>query len=277
MGYRVAILLSGQSRSYKIALDSITQFFECIKKTRQGEDIYVDYFFHTWDTNQWTEKGSDKMRLNEIEYEPAEVDIDFIKSKINLIDYEIETYDLNRFNVAWGGPLYSFYKSNHIKRKYELRNGFKYDLVVKTRFDIAYYVPGRFGYINPPVRQFLYTTTGFGRIVNEFNSFNFDDVWFYADSQTIDFISNLYNYVGEQIGNNHMKTTIGQTFHLTESLLGPGCLLNRFANKINIQAAQEPGQLGSYIVIRKSALGKNLHAVNDFAELQNLNKEYYDN
>jgi hypothetical protein len=277
VGYRVAIILSGQSRSYKTALDNIARFFGSVKQTKDGEEIFLDYFFHTWDTNQWLEKGSDKLHMHEIPYEPANVDIDFIKSKVNLVDYEIQTFDFDKYNVPWGGLLYSFYKSNHIKRKYELTKGFKYDQVIRTRFDIAYYPEDKFYYLSRPVRQFLYTASHYGRLSYEFNSYNFDDVWFYSDSQTMDMVANVYNYVGEQMGKNYMRKTTGSTFHLTESLLGPGCLLNRFSNLINIQAAKEPGQPGSWAVVRKSALDKNIDTVNDYSSLQKINIEYYEN
>lgn len=277
MEYRVAVLLSGQSRTYKIALDSIKYFFETQKIHRDGGTVKVDYYFHTWDTNQYTSKGSDKALLHTIPYEPADIDMELIRSKLHLIDYEIETLDNKKIHNAWGSLLYSFYRSNYLKRKYELENNFKYDMVVKTRFDIAYYVTTTFFYVENLERQCIYTTTPLSRMPREFNSLNFDDVWFYSDSHTMDLLSYTYNYVGEQIGNTPIRKSVGSTLHKTESMLGPGCLLNRFANIINIQGVQTGNQHGSYVVIRKNALEANLHSIQNYAELEKLNQEYYRN
>ena len=75
-------------------------------------------------------------RRNELNFKLKYEDYNFTYNQ--LVKYNEHLYkDVNIFDIVQ--PLwYSFYKSIELKKKYELKNGFKYDYVLKLRPDIKY-------------------------------------------------------------------------------------------------------------------------------------------
>lgn len=275
LDYRVAILLTAQSRTYKICLDGIIDFFNR-EKTENGQRfVKIDYFMHTWTSNQWTEKGSDKPNLHNIPYEPASVDIGFIQSKLpTLRDYIIEDYNTEKVHNAWGPGLYSFFKANQLKSLYEYKHNFTYDLVIKLRMDQVWSPNQKFLFHDVLENRFIYSASPFARIKYELNSFNLDDVWFFGDSPTMNIASQCYNYVGQMIGGeSYIKNDIPH-LHKIESMLGPGAMMNRFINQVNIHGSRWIDPL-QYIIVRKEALDNNWTYWDNYPYIFNSSRKYY--
>jgi hypothetical protein len=124
---KVALCLSGQTRNWIGCRDTIKKYII--------EPLNADVFFHTWSV-----KG-EKVGLTTI---PNDTPIvgnlsEFFKPIVSEI--EVPNYDnfkkldiSNYFNTLM--MHYSIWKANELKRIYEVDNGFKYDLVIRCRFDL---------------------------------------------------------------------------------------------------------------------------------------------
>jgi hypothetical protein len=282
--YRVAILITGQSRTYSVCLDNIRTFFSNPKTEDSVRWVKVDYFLHTWTTNQWTESGSDKIRLHEIPYVKADINEKEVHQKLTtegytrVVNIEIEKFNPERIHKAWGPGLYSIYKANLAKLKNEYKEGIVYDVVIKVRFDQIFNPKHLFRYhnfSNSIENRFMYTNSVTARMPNELNSFNLDDVWYFSDSPTMNLIAQTYNYVGQSIGEPaHKKSRLDRMFY-PETLLGPGCLNNRFINLINIHGIRVCNQDYRYIIVRKKSLDEGWDPRFDYEKISKNSLEYY--
>lgn len=90
----------------------------------------VDVFFHTWDS-------SDYNSVIDL-YKPISYDVTPVLPK-DIINKKYtrcaDAINFPAFNTV--SQFYSIYKSCFLKTDHEIRNGFKYDWVIKTRFDYA--------------------------------------------------------------------------------------------------------------------------------------------
>lgn len=282
--FRVAILVTGQSRTYKACLKNIRNFFGNSKTEDGGRWVKVDYYLHTWTTNQWTDKGSDKLVLESIPYEQANLDIDFIKSSLSyeghssIANIDIEKYNPTHIHNFWGPGLYSTYKANLAKVKNEYQEGIVYDAVIKVRFDQIFDPRFKFryhNYIRSLDNRFIYTNSVTSRMQNELNSFNLDDVWFFSDSPTMNMIVQTYNYIGQSIGRPEHKKSRENPKYYPESLLGPGCLINRFSNRINIHGTKSGDGNSNYVIVRRQSLTQGLDPEQDYDEIVKQSLTYY--
>ena len=122
---KIAVCLSGQSRTWFTAKDNIKKFF--------GD---TDYFIHSWDRNTYNNyKEPNK-------YKPIDYKISKLEQISIINNFEPKLYEFEKFgnciNSTWYPMYYSFMKSVWLKRKYELEHDFVYDIVIKARFDINY-------------------------------------------------------------------------------------------------------------------------------------------
>ena len=120
---RIALCLSGQSRFVEEG------YYFLFKNLFDFKNI--DVFVHTWEDNE-----CDKVLdfYNPISYiiEPQRYDITFDNKNL---DYKQE--NANSGNFVHYSMFYSMKKSNELKLNYETENNFKYDCVIKSRFDNA--------------------------------------------------------------------------------------------------------------------------------------------
>lgn len=143
---RIAVCLSGQSRTWKYCVDSIKSFLK-------DDEYEIDYFIHTWDCNDyrpietkdWSEKYQYTSESNIDEYikayNPKLYKIDSCESFKKKFD-KLKVPKL-RFteNPNMESQMYSFKQSIVLKRLYERRNNFKYDFVLKIRPDLFFVYP----------------------------------------------------------------------------------------------------------------------------------------
>jgi hypothetical protein len=144
---RVAVCLSGQSRTWKYCADSIKSFIS-------DKEYEIDYFIHTWDINTYRPlesiDGSEKyFYKSEIDtksyidyYNPKLYKIQSFESfqnKLKKIKNPIPIHHNDNGNMI--NQMYSFKQSIVLKRLWERKNGFKYDYVIKLRPDLFFAYP----------------------------------------------------------------------------------------------------------------------------------------
>ena len=139
---KVALLLSGKFRG------SYTPFNYLEKNllNKYNPDIFVNYnYTHDNDMLSFTANGvkrSFKMECDKSElvsiYNPKLINFsktpNIVKEKEDMVNGFTIANESNLssiFNMWWG-----IYHVNELKKKYEEENGFKYDVVIRTRFDV---------------------------------------------------------------------------------------------------------------------------------------------
>jgi hypothetical protein len=281
--YNIAVCLSGQSRTWRAAKENIINYFDVKINKDKNCKVNVDYFIHTWDTNSYRNKTQPRWENVDCKIdnpnEESEIKFAF---KPKLMEYE--TYNSDAFLEAWEGMFYSFMKSVELKRRYELMKDMTYDMVIKTRFDINFPQEGvnKFGL---PINKFyvhsLKPFTAYAssptptRFPNEFNQVCFDDVFFYGDSTTMDITAQLYRWY-KKIMNVGREQKVTQEFvQFPEFYYGPGTLLYKYLTNWNIHPYAE--HANPYYVVRKEAEDKGLHSINDWQEIFNISKDWYEN
>lgn len=270
---KIAVCISGQPRTWFTAKENIFTYFDL-----KGHE--VDFFIHTWNQNTFRESSN-------IESERTYVDVDknefiemrkYFKPKL----MTVEEYTSENFISIWSSLFYSFMKSIWLKRKYELDNDFEYDIVIKTRFDVNFYMEG-YNELNRPLNKFYihplvplvgYTAnTSIPKFDTEFYSNTFDDVFFYADSKTMDIISNIYFWFKDIVNKSCEEISKHEFITNREFFMGPGTLLYSYLSKWLIHPH---GRVYvPYYIVRKDSQDKNLHSVNNWKEIKEISLNWY--
>lgn len=274
---RIAVCLSGQSRTWRTAKDNILSYFDL-----KDRGIQVDYFIHTWDINQyrrkghitWLDRGDEKVQPTEKE--------DLIKA-FNPVAIELEEYKKDDYVTLWAALLYSFMKSVWLKKKYEIENDFRYDLVIRARTDINYSQKGTCN-LNFPNNKFhihpVQHLTGFStvpiisRFPTEFNYPCFDDVFFYSNSPTMDIIANCYRWYTNIMKENAIVHAKGGYVQDSTYWYGPGTILYRYLIENNIHP-QGYRQI-QYYVVRKDVEERGLDSIDNWEDIRDFSHEWYD-
>lgn len=278
--FRVAVLLSGQSRTWKIAAKNILNYFDIKVNHFTNQKVKVDFFIHTWDTNSYRDKTKERWEGSDFLLDDTVADE--IRNTFNPISMEYEKYKESDFINAWSPLFYSLMKCNHLKRKYEIENEFVYGLVIKSRFDLNFSMDtaNRFGITSnkfqiPPTQPMVaYASSNYlPRFSREFNYVNFDDVFFYSDSPTMDIISNAYRWQHTVVRKDWLKLNSYEIMENPEFNLGPGATLYR--HLLNWQIHPTGEILTPYYIVRKEAEDKQLDSINDWKEIYDISVDWY--
>lgn len=264
--FRVAVCYSGQARHWRTAVSNNLQFFDW--KTHPVLDIpvEVDYFIHTWDTNTWRypKQGHDSFYLEKHN------DTEDLQAAYSPKGFICEEFTQDKFTRAWDPMFYSHARSLMMKRDYELKNLFQYDLVIKARLDVVYDTMHKFPlfHIWPMV---CYTCTPISKFPQEFNYNNFDDVLFYGDSPTMDLVGDIYDR-NRQRHTPYLvdKTNAGKNLDVT-MWYGPGCSLYDHCTDLGIHP--EGVRVIEYAVVRSTAVAEKLDGLNDY---QKIRQKWFD-
>ena len=148
---KIAICLSGQPRTIDYSAPNILQYFS-------GEHEY-DFFCHAWNYNTYKRKKSNPAPGEHPVYwdEDTLVDTAWIEEKINSYKpkkFAVESvHALNpllarltghRMRFPWDSLTYSIMCANNLKKQYEIENNFRYDFVVRSRYDMIFNPNTRF-------------------------------------------------------------------------------------------------------------------------------------
>lgn len=177
---RVALLLSGQFRNSYKEYKSIKE--KLIDK--YNTDVFISY---THTKNNLDVIPSDLLEL----YKPKNLEFIEIPAKLSSDVESIKGF--NRALETNPTSLYSMWygikKTNDLKIKYELENNFKYDIVIKSRFDIEF-------------RETI-------KLHKEPNSLSipigsdhrggYNDLFAYGSSDIMDYYTSVYDYITDYI------------------------------------------------------------------------------
>lgn len=248
---KIAICLSGQPRSLKYTIPSIINYF-------QG-DYEVDYFCHSWNYNTW------KQKTNEIFHSPNEVietetlysDLSVFKPKKALV----QSFEEGTIRGPWHSLCYSLMMSNNLKKQYEIENNFRYDVVVKARYDVIYDPNKKF---TPKVTcddNLVLFINHSGRAPAEYNRINISDVFFFGNSYTMDVVTDIYRFVYAKHSNFRADNIEN---------LGPGVLISEYCNNTNVIFKNYSHQ---EVIYRKEMIPTD--PITDFEEIQKNHRWYY--
>lgn len=135
---KIAICFSGRLTSKE---------FDSFKEKIIDNYDKVDIFVHTWYSNDIDYSFLEKIKVKDyliekFSNEKFEKTSLFLKSKIKEIRPSLnnmtmdEFYEINRFFENDAPMFYGINKSFELKRKYEEENNFKYDVVIRARWDV---------------------------------------------------------------------------------------------------------------------------------------------
>ena len=260
---RIAVCLSGQLRTIKYTIQSTVNFFK-------GEHEY-DFFCHAWDHNDYKVRNPDSGLL-EFKFETIP-NIDEYRQLIEqslhpkkLVINDKSHLDKTNDGFGWDSMMYSAMLANHFKKQYEIENNFRYDYVIKTRYDLVYN-PSRHFVLDPRVNHFDYFkefdlfVNHAGRMGLEYTRINTSDVFFYGSSVAMDIASDLYWYT-----RYHSKTKLDDC-----SFLGPGTHMTKFSLTNGLRF--KDGIDISEIVYRKSAIP--LDVITDYDKIVEHHADIY--
>jgi hypothetical protein len=180
---RIAICLSGQPRSIQYTKNGILHHFS-------GNHTY-DFFCHSWNANSW------KIKKDQVNWGNTEK-VDEVDLETQLLEFSPKYYKISdssvlgsNSSVPWQSLFYSFMYSVYLKKKYEIENNFRYDLVVKCRYDLAFDPNFKFN----PKEKFhsLDINTAHGaRMARVYQRTNVSDVIFFGSSTAMDIMADIY-------------------------------------------------------------------------------------
>ena len=201
---RIAVCLSGQPRFLERGFKQISE-----KITSKYD---VDFFVHTWWNNDnMNAIGSNRSHI--FDENTLELIMRYYKPKLMLNEPQInfniyDDVDYELINpISPYSMFYSIKVSNDLKSFYEKKNNFKYDAVIRCRFDIS--IENFDINLSEIDLSYIYTdTVGNGFPNDQFGLSNSENMDYY--SSLFDKINNYYNegvrnFVGERLLRYHLK------------------------------------------------------------------------
>lgn len=140
---RVALCLSGHLRTYEKTHQSV--------RNQLLNKYNCDVFISTWEN-----LGNKKYAVNDLSPEGEIVDTEIIKKIYNPVSIIMDDADTestsNKLKKEYEGKLlgngdkmsqlmvmlYKIWDVNRLKKEHELKNKFKYDVVIRSRFDVYF-------------------------------------------------------------------------------------------------------------------------------------------
>lgn len=272
---KIAVCFSGQWRTGDYCYDNLKEFLGILYPM-------CDFFIHTWDVNK--QKCYNLSNVFSKETKLSETDINNINLKYNPKQLLIEDYnftynqlvkheeylykDVNVFDIVQ--PLwYSFYKSIELKKEYELKNGFKYDYILKLRPDIKFHPNRR---LSQDIEMYS-TKIKNGELYIEnlirdwtIDTHTTDDVYFLSKSTTMDIVSEYYKKWLEWGIGDRTKPFYGFIRHL---------ILNELT-LISFKRRDLGGESG-YVVLRPECVESELNTIDNYYRCKGCEDYYYGN
>ena len=226
---KVALCFSGQPRcidyGYKFINNTILKQYN------------PDIFIHTWWNNDndinrvWNWKHeeckddlnslSDNNTLNKIKklYKPIKMNIEKEYVPKTNLSY-IKCLEGSEFVYNMYSMFNSIYKSNELKKEHEKKNKFKYDVVIRCRFDIALMSHIDFNKLD---MNYIYTKKYYVPRMKK-NPFEVNDHFAFSNSNNMDIYSNVYYNINNIYINNKIR-------FLPEFLLGKQIVNNNIKHR----------------------------------------------
>lgn len=195
---KVAICISGLPRTAIQSHSIFRNFFQSL-----GE---YDIFYHTWE-----------------EVTPAE--LNKIHSLYKPARYKVQPSIDRIANGSFGNMLYSIMMANELKKSYEIDNDFRYDLVIKTRFDLVFPQHNRFPINNWDPRTIYCPGGNNGINHTDFEHHGINDIIFWGDTQSMDIATNAYMYYKHVALEKNKGLLSGSKFDTTNIYYSAGNLI----------------------------------------------------
>jgi hypothetical protein len=216
---RVAICFSGQVRTWEKCIESHEKLISTIK-LKLGAD--VDVFCHAWDFNTHSAgiyarpTESTFMQPNGMLLPAGELDELFKRLSPQGVLVENETSSIARVNevLQFGfrhneyhgncavnteaSQFYTIMRSAFLKKQYEFKNNFRYDMCIRLRYDLLFdehqcKVFNEFDLKVPECNTLYPCHTAPDK--SQFPYFRLGDIFWYSDSVTFDRICNFYKWM----------------------------------------------------------------------------------
>ena len=254
---RIAVCLSGQPRSIEHTTDSILNYFS-------GNGHQYDFFCHTWNYNTWK-------LINIYPSAPEPVNILWLADKLSAFkpkQFKISGIgELNRNlgggDIPYASLTYSLMIANHLKKNYELEHNFRYDYVVKARYDNVF-IPGTHLMLPSKVEDRKIYYPHLGRIPYEYNRLNPSDCIFAGDSWGMDICTDYFRYL------RHRSTLPVRLDNINAT--GPGTTMFEYAAARNVNMCSEHIGLQE-VFYRKEAIG--LNAITQYQQVADIHCSFY--
>lgn len=210
---KTAICISGMMRTGIQAHPVFLRFFSSL-----GD---YDIFYHTWENEPLISQ-----MLKET-YNPADC-------------LEEELLD-NTKESSFGSMLYSMMMANELKKRYEIENNFRYDLVIKTRFDLVFPEHTIFPIEKTLWPRTIYSVNGnFGINHTDYENHGISDVIFWGDSQSMDIATNVYRHYKYTSLVKDLYLRDGWKMDVEDYYLSPGTMIYQRTVKQNIAHIRLP-------------------------------------
>jgi hypothetical protein len=192
---KIAVCFSGQYRTAKECAPNLKKFFSSQKHE-------VDFFIHTWDTTSYKNFNGTNVYPQRDRF-ITEEEIEFLKKTYEPKGIKVESHSnyINKYvNNGFGGGLelwYSFYKSMSLKKMFERKNNFRYDVVIKIRLDCMFENINNFdNHITDILSKPKNTIATFFKYASDWKdrltTISANDVFFIGTSVTMDMYSNFF-------------------------------------------------------------------------------------
>ncbi len=221
---RIAVCLCGQLRTWSRVSSSIKSFF--------GDS--VDFFGHTWTSSSDTlvSKHYD-MAVNHTEQEIQNVVAAFGLKDI-AVDSMLSTNFI--FSSRWSSLFFSVRRCLELVHDYESKTGIQYDIIVKTRYDLAFNPEISFNelleLVGPiqPLPKHIYSAF-IGMVADEHDTNNVDDCFFFA-------LGPIYAQI---VHDSYIESMLSVAHHQTQPHVipdirgdGPGSIIGAVAARSHI-------------------------------------------
>jgi hypothetical protein len=257
---KVAVCLSGQSRTYKYCHESIKDYFG----GRTGNKYY--FFGHTWDDNSYKIRTETKVIQKQEKIDPLLLD-NSLRECYPFESLEVEKSIYRPY--PWAYMFYSIMKANFQKQMWEVKNNSMFDLVIRCRYDLCFPLGKKFedDFYQLIEEKCLYSYYGF--MNNEFSLPNPDDVIYFGTSHTMDLVDTLYNAIST---GSFQKIMQVDNRNPSYNRVGPGILIHKWATLKNILPKHN---IIPHMVYRLAHKESSIDWRNDWEKAVNIGRMMY--
>jgi hypothetical protein len=192
---RIALCLSGQTRFV----------YQCYKEILYPyvlKDNDIDIFIHTWDIdqsqiNKHFINGGGHIMGPTIKENQIQETLDLYKPRHYKVEPQIQ-FELNKWSDRnlpgirsdyLYSMFYSIFQSNKLKSEYENKNNFKYDWVIRSRFDVK---------LNSKINFNDFDNNVINNPSGCFNSEKgYTDCFAFSNSKNMDVYADTYNHIND--------------------------------------------------------------------------------
>jgi hypothetical protein len=206
---KVALCISGQPRGLETSLEHV------IKNVIEPNNI-EDIFIHTWYHPDWdnvpfnsSQPAHEDGRLGKWQSNTDKIILSHLNPKKYIFEkpnsfekYKNHSGPSSAVQTSIISQLYGVWKANELKKEYEQQEGFKYDVVIRARFDLYYFEPFVLSsHINKEnINSGIFTSRKF-QGVREHDSYNtstgetyssMTDKFIFGSSENMDKVCDMY-------------------------------------------------------------------------------------